>query len=100
MWVPGGHTGGVSMESPEHVLERNITALNARDLDAYLANQSPDVEFVLPGVPSSGAASKRPSTRRRRGRHFRTARSRSEIRSSATTRRRPSSSSRALTVAR
>jgi ketosteroid isomerase-like protein len=37
------------MESPQHVLERNITASSARDLDGYLANQSPDVEFVLPG---------------------------------------------------
>jgi predicted ester cyclase len=31
------------------VLDRNITALNARDLDAYLANQHPDVELRLPG---------------------------------------------------
>ena len=31
------------------VLDRNITALNARDIDAYLANQQPDVELVLPG---------------------------------------------------
>jgi predicted ester cyclase len=31
------------------VLERNITALNARDVEAYLANQQPDVELVLPG---------------------------------------------------
>ncbi len=33
----------------KHVLDRNITALNARDIDGYLANQRPDVEFVLPG---------------------------------------------------
>jgi predicted ester cyclase len=31
------------------VLERNITAINNRDIDAYLANQQPDVEFRLPG---------------------------------------------------
>jgi predicted ester cyclase len=31
------------------VLERNITALNARDIEAYLANQRPDVEIRLPG---------------------------------------------------
>jgi uncharacterized protein (TIGR02246 family) len=35
--------------SVRHVLERNIAAVNARDIDAYLANQHPDVEFVLPG---------------------------------------------------
>jgi predicted ester cyclase len=34
------------------VLERNITALNARDIEAYLANQQPDVEVLLPGGPS------------------------------------------------
>jgi DHA2 family multidrug resistance protein-like MFS transporter len=32
-----------------HVLDRNITALNARDIEAYLANQHPDVELRLPG---------------------------------------------------
>ena len=31
------------------VLERNIAALNNRDMEAYLANQRPDVEFLLPG---------------------------------------------------
>jgi predicted ester cyclase len=31
------------------VLERNIAAVNAQDVDAYVANQQPDVEFVLPG---------------------------------------------------
>jgi predicted ester cyclase len=35
--------------SAKQVLDRNITALNARDLEAYLANQQPDVEFSLPG---------------------------------------------------
>ena len=35
--------------SAKHVLERNIAALNARDIGAYLANQRPDVEFLLPG---------------------------------------------------
>lgn len=33
----------------KEILDRNITALNDRDIDAYLANQCPDVEFVLPG---------------------------------------------------
>jgi predicted ester cyclase len=33
----------------KQVLARNIAAVNARDLNAYLANQHPDVEFVLPG---------------------------------------------------
>jgi predicted ester cyclase len=35
--------------SEKRVLDRNITAVNARDIDGYLANQQPDVEFVLPG---------------------------------------------------
>lgn len=35
--------------SAQHVLDRNMTALNARDIEGYLANQQPDVEFVLPG---------------------------------------------------
>jgi len=35
--------------SAQQVLTRNITTLNARDLEGYLANQQPDVEFVLPG---------------------------------------------------
>jgi len=35
--------------SAQHVLTRNITTLNARDMEGYLANQQPDVEFVLPG---------------------------------------------------
>src|SRR6266566_9656198 len=33
----------------KHILDRNITTHNARDIDGYLANQRPDVEFVLPG---------------------------------------------------
>ncbi|OLE31996.1 MAG: hypothetical protein AUG45_11425 [Ktedonobacter sp. 13_1_20CM_3_54_15] len=33
----------------KHILDRNLTTHNARDIDGYLANQSPDVEFVLPG---------------------------------------------------
>jgi hypothetical protein len=43
------------MEGLPQVLDRNIAALNAKDLDAYLPKQSPDVEFVLPpGVSCSG----------------------------------------------
>ena len=37
------------MTTPNQILERNITAVNGRDLEGYLANQQPDVEFVLPG---------------------------------------------------
>jgi steroid delta-isomerase-like uncharacterized protein len=37
------------MTTAKQILERNITAVNGRDLDGYLANQQPDVEFVLPG---------------------------------------------------
>jgi predicted ester cyclase len=39
----------VTKELVAQVLERNITAVNARDVTAYTANQQPDVEFVLPG---------------------------------------------------
>jgi hypothetical protein len=35
--------------SPAQILNRNITALNDRDIDAYLANQHPDVVLVVPG---------------------------------------------------
>ena len=35
--------------SAHQVLNRNIAALNARDMEGYLANQQPDVEFVLSG---------------------------------------------------
>lgn len=31
------------------ILARNIAAVNARDIEGYLANQHPDIEFVLPG---------------------------------------------------
>jgi predicted ester cyclase len=37
------------MTTSKQVLDRNIAAVNAHDLDAYLANQQPGVEFVLPG---------------------------------------------------
>ena len=33
----------------QQVLDRNKTTLNARDSEGYLANQQPDVEFVLSG---------------------------------------------------
>ena len=33
----------------QHILERNRITLNARDIEGYLANQQPDVEFLLPG---------------------------------------------------
>ncbi|HET6954010.1 MAG TPA: ester cyclase [Acidimicrobiales bacterium] len=35
--------------SVQQALERNITAINNRDLEGYLANQHPDIEFTLPG---------------------------------------------------
>jgi predicted ester cyclase len=31
----------------QHVLDRNMMTLNARDMEGYLANQQPDVEFVI-----------------------------------------------------
>jgi steroid delta-isomerase-like uncharacterized protein len=37
------------MATAEQILERNRSAINARDLDRYLANQQPDVEFAIPG---------------------------------------------------
>lgn len=33
----------------KEILDRNITALNNRDMEAYLANQHPDIDFVVPG---------------------------------------------------
>ncbi len=38
-----------AMTTARQVLERNITALNTRDIEAYLANQRPDVEVLVPG---------------------------------------------------
>jgi predicted ester cyclase len=35
--------------STKEVLHRNMTAFNTRDIEGYLANQRPDVEFALPG---------------------------------------------------
>jgi steroid delta-isomerase-like uncharacterized protein len=40
---------GQDIKTVQEVLDRNISAVNARDIEAYLANQKPDVEFVLPG---------------------------------------------------
>jgi steroid delta-isomerase-like uncharacterized protein len=37
------------MATAKQILERNRTAINARDLDGFLDNQQPDVEFVIPG---------------------------------------------------
>jgi uncharacterized protein (TIGR02246 family) len=39
----------VTEHDPKQVLDRNITAINTRDIEGYLANQQPDVQFVLPG---------------------------------------------------
>jgi uncharacterized protein (TIGR02246 family) len=39
----------VTVQVVKQVLDRNVQAVNARDAEAYLANQQPDVEFVLPG---------------------------------------------------
>ncbi len=35
--------------SAQQILNRNMTTLNARDIEGYLANQQQDVEFVLSG---------------------------------------------------
>jgi predicted ester cyclase len=37
------------MSSVKDVLDRNLAAVNAHDVDSYVANQHPNVEFVLPG---------------------------------------------------
>jgi predicted ester cyclase len=39
----------VAAENPTQILQRNITALNNRDFEAYLSNQHPDVTITLPG---------------------------------------------------
>jgi predicted ester cyclase len=39
----------ITESTAARILNRNITALNDRDIEAYLANQHPDVEFTLPG---------------------------------------------------
>ncbi|TDW79473.1 ester cyclase [Kribbella sp. VKM Ac-2566] len=36
-------------DSAAEILQRNITALNNRDLETYLSNQHPDVTITLPG---------------------------------------------------
>jgi ketosteroid isomerase-like protein len=36
------------MTSTKQILERNLSTYNAHDLDAYLANQTPDVQVILP----------------------------------------------------
>jgi predicted ester cyclase len=37
------------MATAKEILERNRTAINARDLDGFLDNQQSDVELVIPG---------------------------------------------------
>jgi steroid delta-isomerase-like uncharacterized protein len=37
------------MATAMQILDRNITAINARDLEGFLKNQQPDVEFRIPG---------------------------------------------------
>jgi predicted ester cyclase len=52
------------MTTVKQVLDRNIAAINARDPDALLANQSPNIEFVLPdGMRLSGREQVGPYTR-------------------------------------
>jgi predicted ester cyclase len=40
---------GHNVTSTKDVLDRNIRSINARDMEGYLNNQQPGVEFVLPG---------------------------------------------------
>jgi steroid delta-isomerase-like uncharacterized protein len=37
------------MATANQVVQRNMDAFNAKDMDAFIANQCPEVEFVLPG---------------------------------------------------
>ena len=37
------------MTTSKQVLDRNITAINARDLAGFLDNQQPNVKFTIPG---------------------------------------------------
>jgi predicted ester cyclase len=45
------HGGIVAHEQTDlkQILDRNITAINGRDIEGLLANQQPDVVFELPG---------------------------------------------------
>lgn len=37
------------MSNTKKIIERNMAAFNAQDIETLLGNQCPDVEFVLPG---------------------------------------------------
>jgi hypothetical protein len=37
------------MATAEQVVERNMTAFNAKDMDKFLSNQAPNVELSGPG---------------------------------------------------
>lgn len=37
------------MSNAKQVVDRNMAAFNAKDIDKLLGNQCPDVEFVIPG---------------------------------------------------
>jgi steroid delta-isomerase-like uncharacterized protein len=41
--------GETIMSTAIEILERNRTAINARDLKGFMNNQQPDVEFTIPG---------------------------------------------------
>jgi predicted ester cyclase len=43
-----------STRSTKEVLRRNVTAVNSRNMEAYLANQQPDVEIAFPGGRAKG----------------------------------------------
>lgn len=37
------------MQSPKEAADRHIAAFNAKDADGFVGNESPDIEFVIPG---------------------------------------------------
>lgn len=37
------------MDSTQQAADRHLAAFNAKDLDAFVGNEAPDIEFVIPG---------------------------------------------------
>jgi len=37
------------MASPKEAADRHVTAFNEKDLEKFVGNESPDIEFVIPG---------------------------------------------------
>lgn len=37
------------MDSTQQAADRHLAAFNSKDLDAFVGNEAPDIEFVIPG---------------------------------------------------